>query len=65
MKKYIIRASEVIEYVGRYEANTMDEAKQKFSGQVSDVTWYDYEDVHVEYSGFQWDICEEVDDDKD
>jgi len=61
-KKFVIRASEVIEYVGFYEADNMAEAKGMFSRQVSEVTWNSHKDVEVEYNGFQWDICEEVKD---
>ena len=66
-KKYIIRASEVIEYVAEYTQTdvvpTIEDAKGLFSRQVSDVTLYDHEKIKAEYSVFQWDICEEIDDD--
>tara|TARA_S200002703_G_C3624922_1_gene191899 strand:+ start:315 stop:554 length:240 start_codon:yes stop_codon:yes gene_type:complete len=67
-KKYIIRASEVIEYVAEYTQTdvipSLEEAKSMFSRQVSEVTWYDHAKIKASYSGFQWDICEEVSDDE-
>lgn len=67
-KKYIIRASEVIEYVAPYEADSWDEAKSKFSQELSSRTWYKEGNIQARYTGFQWDICEvdltEVSDDK-
>lgn len=61
-KKYTIRASEVIEYVATYEADSWEEAKSKFSQELSSVTWYKQGNIDSEYTGFQWDICEEVKD---
>tara|TARA_Y100000289_G_C3895841_1_gene136470 strand:- start:510 stop:749 length:240 start_codon:yes stop_codon:yes gene_type:complete len=56
-KKYIIRASEVIEYVAPYEADSWDEAKSKFSQELSSLTWYKHGNIEAKYTGFQWDIC--------
>ena len=63
-KKYILRGSEVAEYEGTYEADNIADAKSKFSQQLSSVTWYKKNQLTAKYSGFQWDICEEVTDDE-
>ena len=57
-KKFVIRASEVIEYVAPYEADSWDEAKSKFSQELSLRTWYKEGNIQARYTDFQWDICE-------
>ena len=68
-KKYAIRASEVIEYVAEYTQSdvipSLREAKHMFSRQVSEMTWYKHGKIDAKYNGFQWDICEEVEDDEE
>tara|TARA_R100001015_G_C4631358_1_gene193802 strand:- start:482 stop:688 length:207 start_codon:yes stop_codon:yes gene_type:complete len=63
-KKYILRGSEVVEYELQIEAKDLADAKSKFSQQLSSVTWYKKNDLIANYTGFQWDICEEVTDDE-
>ena len=59
MKTFIIRGSEVVEYEMQVEAKILQDAKQKFSIEVSNAI-IDTGEVKSDFTGFQFDICEEV-----